>query len=63
MHTLETQAHCMKLNQKATESLNHGQTPVDACDQPVYAITKELQLIYPNQFYNYFALLGPLHIE
>ena len=40
---MDTQAHCMRLNQITTESLNPGQTP--------------------NQFRNYLALLGPLHIE
>ena len=53
----------MKLNMKWTERLNPGQTPVDVSDQPVYALTKTLQYNFPDQFLNYFALFGQLHIE
>ena len=63
VHTLNTQAHIMKENIKWTEILNPGQTPVDVSDQPVYALTKTLQFMYPDEFSNYFALFGQLHIE
>ena len=63
VHTLNTQAHIMKLNIKWTEILNPGQTPVDVSDQPVYALTKTLQYLFPDEFGNYFALFGQLHIE
>ena len=63
VHTLNTQAHIMKLNIKWTETLNPGQTPVDVSDQPVYALTKILQYLFPDKFGNYFALFGQLHIE
>ena len=63
VHTLNTQAHIMKQNIKWTEVLNPGQTPVDLSDQPVYALTKSLQFMYPDEFSNYFALFGQLHIE
>ena len=53
----------MPLNMKWTETLNPGQTPVDVKDQPVYALTKELQLRFPEIFSNYFSLFGQLHIE
>ena len=35
------------------------------CDQPVYALTKEIQWRYPNNFSDnqYFAIFGGLHIE
>ena len=48
---------------KWTETLNPGQTPVDISDQPVYALTKELQLRFPKTFSNYFPLFRQLHIE
>ena len=32
-------------------------------DQPVFALTKELQFCFPNIFHNYFPLFGGLHIE
>ena len=62
-HTLNTQAHIMKQNIKWTETLNPGQTPVDVNDQTVYALTKILQYLVPDEFANYFALFGQLHIE
>ena len=48
---------------KWTETLNPGQTLVDISDQPVYALTKELQLCFPKTFSNYFPLFGQLHNE
>ena len=63
VHTLNTQAHIMKQNIKWTETLNPGQTPVDVSDQPGYVLTKILQYLVPDEFANYFALLGQLHIE
>ena len=63
VHTLEMQYHCMKLNQATTNAVNPGQTPVDVSDQPVYALTKEIQWMYPQQFWNYFPLMGALHME
>ena len=35
------------------------------CDQPVYALTKEIQWRYPDEFGNssYFCLFGGLHFE
>ena len=48
---------------KRTETLNPGQTPVDVSDQPVYELTKELQLHFMEIFCNYFPLFGQIHIE
>ena len=42
---------------------NHQQTPVDTSDQPVYALTKQIQWKYPLEFESYFSLFGGLHIE
>ena len=53
----------MKENVKWTEILNPGQTPVDVSNPPVYALTKTLQFMYPDEFSNYIALFGQLHIE
>ena len=50
VHTLETQYHVMNLNKKSTSFLNPGQTPVDTCDQPVYALTKTIQWKFPLDF-------------
>ena len=50
----------MSLNIEATNLLNASQTPIDACDQPAYALTKTIQWKYPHDFGmgNYFTLLG-----
>ena len=65
VHTLESQYHCMDIISRTIEYLNPGQTVVDVCDQPVYALTKELQFKKPDVFGadKYFSLLGGLHIE
>ena len=61
--TFNMQSHLMHLNMKWTNILNPNQTPVDVSDQPVYALTKELILRFPEEFSKYFALFGQLHIE
>ena len=65
VHTLATQYHCMNIISKTKSVINPNQTPVDTCEQPVYALTKQIQLRYPELFGNskYFSLLGGLHIE
>ena len=63
VNTFNMQSHLMHLNIKWTGILNPNQTPVDVSDQPVYALTKELILRFPEEFSNYFALFGQLHIE
>ena len=40
---IDTQYHCMNIIKNTIEKLNPSQTPVDICDQPVYALTEELQ--------------------
>ena len=61
--TLKTQGHCMLEDIRCTKISNPGQTPVSCYDQPVFALTKELQFCFPNIFQNYFPLFGGLHIE
>ena len=48
---------------KCTKIINPGQTLVDCSDQPVYALTRELQFRFSKMFQNYFPLFGELHIE
>ena len=61
--TLKAQYHTMEMNQKTTKALNPEQTPVDTSDQPVFALTKEVQLRFYDQFKEYFPTMGALHIE
>ena len=42
--------HAIGVISKAVQYLNPGQTPVMACDQPLFAITKEIQWISPNSY-------------
>ena len=65
VHTIQTQYHCMKIIKKMSNFLNPAQTPVDCCDQPVYALTKEIQFRLPNEFGvdKYFSLFGRLHFK
>ena len=53
----------MNIIKNTIEKLNPSQTPVDTCDQPVYALTKELQWRRPLEFENYFSLFAGMHIE
>ena len=65
VHTLDTQYHCMDIVDKTVNKLNPGQICVDESDQPVFAISKQLQWRFPEQFGpdKYFCLFGSLHIE
>ena len=46
--TFNMQAHLIQLNVKWTAVF--GQIPVDVSNQPVYALTKELQFRHPEMF-------------
>ena len=63
VNTFNMQSHLMNLNAKWTEILNPDQTPVDVSDQPVHALTKELQLRFPESYSKYFPIFGQLYIE
>ena len=45
--------------------VNPQQTPIDVSDQPVYALSKEIQWRFNDQFGRgkYFVMFGALHIE
>ena len=45
--------------------LNPDQTPVIAADQPLYAMAKQIQWQWPNQYGEdkYVIMFGRLHIE
>ena len=45
--------------------VNPDQVPIDVCDQPVYALSKEIQYRFNEKFGQgkYFVLFGGLHIE
>ena len=55
----------MGIIKKAINFTNKGQAPIYASDQPVYAISKEVQIRYPSEFgpEKYICALGDLHME
>ena len=65
LHRLDKMYHVMNLNKKITNFLNPSQTSVDTCDQPVYALTKTIQWMYPETLGSgkYLSILGGLHIK
>ena len=59
------QYHCMNIISNTIHTLNPGQIPVDTADQPIFALTKELMIRFPDKFvpHKYFCLFGSLHIK
>jgi hypothetical protein len=55
--------HCLKVICKLTAHLNPSQPAVVTADQPVYALAKQTQWLYPEKFSSVMVMLGPLHIE
>ena len=63
--TLEAQYHCMTMIKKMINFISEHQIPVDVSDQPVYALSREVQLLDRCEFGpgKYVCLFGDLHIE
>ena len=57
--------HAMHLTMQGTEALNPGQSPVLGADQPLYAIAKQLQWMFPDTLGEdkVVLMMGALHIE
>ena len=55
----------MEIIKQTIAYLNADQTPEDLCNQPVFALTKEIQWRYPEKFSSSscFCLFGGLHCE
>ena len=58
-----TVRHTANMVKAITENVNPGQPVVITADQPVYALGKQLQWIFPDEFRDFVWMLGPLHIE
>ena len=56
-------AHCMILNINSVKILNESQTPVDICDQPLFALLMEAKHRNPLLLNDCVVLFGALHIE
>ena len=64
-HSVAMILHSMNVIKSVVQYINPGQTPVITLDQPLFAITKQIQWNWPeshgeNQF---VIMLGGLHIE
>ena len=57
------QLHCIILNINSVKILNEGQTPVDICDQPLFALLMEAKHRNPLLLNDCVVLFGALHIE
>ena len=56
--------HCMEVIKQLTLHLNPSQKQIIITgDQPVYALGKQVQWNYHDQFPDIFWMMGPLHIE
>lgn len=64
-HSPEMVAHAFKIIESVTNHLNPGQVSVITCDQPLYAISKQLQYSEPDLYgMNKFVLMfAGMHIE
>ena len=64
-HSVATIRHDMDTIKDIVAILNPGQTPVIAADQPIYAVTKQIQWHWPYRYgeEKLVMMFGGLHIE
>ena len=64
-HSVATIKHVMQKVQDVTDFLNPGQIPIITADQPIYAVAKQVQWQWPDQYGEdkYLVMFGGLHIE
>lgn len=64
-HSIPMIKHSMKIAVKLTEHLNPGQTSVLTCDQPLFALTKQIQWTWPEELGEdrFMVMMGGLHVE
>jgi len=64
-HTVAMIKHSMDVVMNAVEHLIPGQTPVVTYDQPLFALAKQIQWKWPQEYgeKKFVVLLGGLHIE
>ena len=57
--------HSMSIAAKAIQHVNPGQTPCITFDQPLFAIAKQIQWRYPEEYgeKRYVVMMGGLHTE
>ena len=57
--------HSMNVVKAAVSILNPNQIPIITCDQPLYALAKQIQWNWPTTYGEkyFFVMFGGLHIE
>lgn len=57
--------HALATTQKVVSMLNPGQIPIVTLDQPLYALSNQIQCHWPQQFWEdkFVILMGGLHIQ
>ena len=55
--------HCIKIVRYTINHLNPGQITVLTADQPVYALGKQVQWTYHEDYKNVTWLMAPSHID
>ena len=65
VHTVAMIKHSFCIVKSAVKHLNPGQTPVLTYDQPLYALAKQIQWTWPDDYgeYKFVIMFGGLHIE
>ena len=58
------QKNCTEVARNAIDALNPGQVTVDTSDQPVYALSRRLQQMFPDSLGpgKYLPMFGGLHM-
>ena len=64
-HTVAMIKHSLHVIKSVIEHLNPGQTPVVTFDQPLYALAKQIQWKWPENYSEdkFVIMFGGLHIE
>ncbi|XP_065894959.1 uncharacterized protein [Dysidea avara] len=64
-HSVAMIKHSMEMVKTTVQYLNPGQTPILSADQLLYALAKQIQRVWPNDFGedHFVLMLGGLHIE
>ena len=62
-HDIPTIKHVMDKVKETTSFLYPTQTPVITADQPLFALAKQIQWHWPDEYGNFVVMMGALHIE
>ena len=62
-HDVATIKHSLEKIKAAVSFLNPTQSPVVTVDQPLFALAKQIQWTWPNEFEHFVFILGGFHIE